>query len=345
MLKKFCKTIVIVSSSICFSLNLSNVVLAGTLSCTIDTTCVGGTVVMRMSGTTNAHAELPNQSNYANLLCCSGVAGLSNNCSGTHVVVAKLSSTTNAHVEQNDQSNYANEACLSVANGSSIALAYQDTNCTGYDTTLASLSATTNAHIGNSSAYTKKICASATAGSLTTDIVDSLGATVASPFIDMDPVSFSFVPETSTSVFGTSDQKIRVTNNSINPQWTLAIAATNGATAVWDDGGSNSYDFNDPTADTEDGPDLDAKGGQLSFSPAISVIVPQDGCSLTGITRGSSSAFNEGVVDSITLLSGGASAETACYWDLTAIGVSQAIPLEQPGANYTIDMTITITAI
>jgi len=141
---------------------------AGTLSCSITTAaaCTGGTntIILRMSGSGNAHAELPSQANgnYAtNVVCCSGVTGLGNSCSGTFATVVKLSGTSNGHAEQNSQANYANSACISVASGS-VSVGYQATNCTGFDTTIGSMSGVTNAHVGNSAAYPSiQICATA----------------------------------------------------------------------------------------------------------------------------------------------------------------------------------------
>lgn len=148
---------------------------AGTLSCSVTTSCAG-TVVFRMQNTSNSHAELSGQSNYTQLVCCSGVAGLSTACSGTYATTTKLSSTSNAHVEIGTQTNYANPACLSVPSGGAVSVGYQASNCTGFDTTLASMSEpTTNAHVGTSTVYTNKICASATGGaqSLTFSISDN----------------------------------------------------------------------------------------------------------------------------------------------------------------------------
>lgn len=135
---------------------------AGTLSCTVATTCPSGTVIYRMSGTDNAQGELASQSNYTQLVCCSGVSGLTNTCSGTYATALKLSGTTNAHGEENSQSNYAQSACIGVPSGGSVSVGYQSSNCTGYDTTVGSLKATTNAHLGDGTAYTTKICATAT---------------------------------------------------------------------------------------------------------------------------------------------------------------------------------------
>ena len=142
-------------------------------SCSVTTTCTGpDTVLFRMSDTINAHAELASESNYTQLVCCTGVTGLGNSCSGNHAIVAKLSATTNAHIEQNSLSNYVNNACLSASSGD-ITIAYQDTNCNGYDTTVASMSDSTDAHVGDGSAYTKKICASLMQTSITFDISDA----------------------------------------------------------------------------------------------------------------------------------------------------------------------------
>lgn len=127
-----------------------------------------------MSGSTNAHAELPSQSTAAyanNVICCSGVTGLGNSCSGTFATVLKLQSTTNAHVQQNDQSGYANNACLSVTTGT-ITVANRPTDCTGYDTTIASTQSVTNSQVGGPSAYSNKICGTAASVSLTFTVIN-----------------------------------------------------------------------------------------------------------------------------------------------------------------------------
>lgn len=142
-------------------------------SCSVTTTCNSpDTVLFRMSDTINAHAELASESNYTNMVCCTGVTGLGNSCSGNYATVAKLSATTNAHIQQSSLSDYANNACLSVTSGD-ITVAYQDTNCSGYDTIVASMSDSTDAHVGDGSAYTKKICVSLMQTSITFDISDT----------------------------------------------------------------------------------------------------------------------------------------------------------------------------
>lgn len=143
-------------------LGYSGVAYGGTLSCTVSTSCPSGTVIYRMSGTGNGHAELASGSSYSQLVCCSGVTGLGNSCSGTYETAIKISGTGNAHIEQNSQTNYTDRACISVPSGGSVSIGYQSTNCSGYDTTLGSMSAVTNAHAGDGSAYTTKICGTAT---------------------------------------------------------------------------------------------------------------------------------------------------------------------------------------
>lgn len=156
-------------TAVFLGLTVDKIVYAGTLSCSVTTAAAcTGTVIWRMSGATNAHAELPSQATAAyasNVVCCSGVTGLGTACTGTFATALKLSGTTNAHVQQNAQTPYANNACMSVTAGGTVSVGYQATNCTGFDTTLGSMSAVTNAHVGNSVAYSAiQICGTATAG-------------------------------------------------------------------------------------------------------------------------------------------------------------------------------------
>jgi hypothetical protein len=151
------------SSAVCLIIfGTLAITYAGTLSCSITTAAAcTDVIVLRMSGSSNAHAELPSQSNAAyanNVVCCTGVTGLNNTCTGNQVTVLKLSSTTNAHVQQNSQSGYTNNTCLSAPTGATLSIGYQGTNCTGYDTTLASMQQADNAHVGDTSVYTTKIC-------------------------------------------------------------------------------------------------------------------------------------------------------------------------------------------
>lgn len=142
------------------------IVSAGTLSCTIRaSTCNGGEVnVYEMQSTLNSHAGLSSAA-YSNLVCCTGVTGLGNSCSGTYATVLKLSGATDAHVRQGTLADYpsATNACLSVNPGDIVSVGYQATNCAGFDTMLGSMIGTTNSHVGGSAWTngTTKICASA----------------------------------------------------------------------------------------------------------------------------------------------------------------------------------------
>lgn len=138
-----------------------------TLSCSLTTSasCSSGIVMLRLSGSTNAHSELPSQNTAVydnNVICCTGVSGLGNSCVASNKgIFAKLSGVTNAHTEQNTQYNYSQNACLSSTfAGDLITLGYQATNCTGYDTTLFSMEKTpTNSMSGGPSSYNNKVCA------------------------------------------------------------------------------------------------------------------------------------------------------------------------------------------
>lgn len=153
--------------------------LYAAISCSITTQALcSGTVMLRMSGSTNAHAELPSQSTTAynnNVVCCTGVTGLSNSCAESNkATIVKLSNVTNAHVEENTQTNYGETACLSSTYaGDEITVGYQASNCTGYDTTLFSMEKTpTNSQAGIPTAYNNKVCAKIFSQSISFNISD-----------------------------------------------------------------------------------------------------------------------------------------------------------------------------
>jgi hypothetical protein len=141
-------------------------VLYAALSCSVTTqaACTGGSVtLLRMSGSTNAHSELPSQSNSNydnNVVCCSSSSSIGNSCAAFNKqIFARISNVTNAQIQETSINTYGTDVCLSDSIGNdTITVGYQNSNCTGYDTTIASISASDNAHVGNSSAYTRKIC-------------------------------------------------------------------------------------------------------------------------------------------------------------------------------------------
>ncbi len=180
------------------------------------------------------------------------------------------------------------------------------------------------------------------------DIVDTLANSVASPSVSLPASDFSFDCSNTAGTLGSSGQRLRVTNTTANPAWSLSIAATNGATELWrNSGNTEQFDYNDPSgtpAGCSDGADSDTKAGQLSFDPTLGTITPQSGCTASNVSLGSPASFQQGSIDAITLVSASASALTNCYWDITGIGIGQYIPGGQPGDTYTIDLTLTITA-
>lgn len=325
---------------------------AGTLSCvTRPSACNAGEVeIFEMDSVSNSHVGLPSAA-YSNLVCCSGIAGLSNDCSSSNsAVVLKLSDYTNAHARQNTLPNYPSNtnACLSVPNGGVVTVGYSTSDCKGYDTFLGSMNNITNSHVGSGKWLNGniKICASVSGlGTLTTDIVNVSGQSVSAPAIDFSKLGFSFDSQTSVGVFGTPSEKIRIENSTDNPRWSLSIAASS-PNAYWD-GAPADYDFNDPCPGACDGPsvvDVDSLGGQMTINPSTAIITPKRGCSSV-LSLGTANSFSQGKVDSITLLTAGSTSGTNCYWDITGINVSQTIPKEQPAADYNINLTLSIVAI
>jgi hypothetical protein len=134
----------------------------------------------------------------------------------------------------------------------------------------------------------------------------------------------------------TSPHKIRVSNTTDSPSWSLSLAATSGPSAKWVDGAKN-YDFNDPLGSG-------CTGGQLTVSSASASLTPQSGCSASGVSLGSNASFSQGVVDSLTIASASSPALVDCYWDISNIPLTQKIPASQRNGNYSLGLTITITA-
>lgn len=178
---------------------------------------------------------------------------------------------------------------------------------------------------------------------VTVEIVDSSGVIVSNPTIAMTVKNLTFNSQTSSGTFGSSNQKVRVSNSSAIPQWTLSIGATGGSLATWSSG-TNYFDFNDNITKAIDGSDADSYGGQLTINPSAGDITPKTGCASIGITLGSQASFVQDTVNNITVATANSTANTNCYWDFTGIALSQTIPAQQNVGTYSIDMTLTITA-
>jgi hypothetical protein len=182
---------------------------------------------------------------------------------------------------------------------------------------------------------------------LTVDIVDADGASVADPSVGFSATETTFDCQSTTGTFGISSERIRVSNTTSTPSWSLSIAADGGAGSTWT-GGSGNYDFNDDGGTPEgcaDGGDTDSLAGRMNLDFGSASVTPEGGCTVSGISFGSNAGFTEGSVDSITLLSASGGADTDCYWDVQNVGLQQYIPGDQPAGSYAIPMTLTIVAI
>jgi hypothetical protein len=190
-------------------------------------------------------------------------------------------------------------------------------------------------------------------GTLRVHIVDSNLTPIKTPSIQMSDLSFDFSCQESTGILGTSSEKIYVQNPfGANSGWTMTIAAKD-AEELWegtdDDGILRKYDFNDSgSSGCLDGSDSDSKGGQLTVDPSGGIL--QKGicqnCDTSGVSPGSPASFQEGITESITILSGSAASDDVGDWIFTGVSLSQSVPAEQPASdNYSIDLVLSIQAI
>ena len=166
-------------------------------------------------------------------------------------------------------------------------------------------------------------------GSLSIDIVDSSGSSITNPNINLGAIGFKFITQTSTGTLGTSNQKIRLSNQRNTASWTVSIATVSGASAVWTSSGNSTLDFNDASGT-----------GQLTINPSTGTITRGDGGSVSGTALGTSTAFQQGVTDSITLYS----STTATTWqsyDLTGAQLSQFVPARQEAGDYSLSLILT----
>lgn len=182
-----------------------------------------------------------------------------------------------------------------------------------------------------------------TTGSLLIDIVDADGQSKSDPSISLQNKAFSMSYQNTNGIFGETNQKMRINNTTADSDWTLSIAADSGNTALWASG-SDHYDFNDPTSGAVDGEDPDSYGGRLSFDPTTASINPESGCTTDGISLGSFAAFNQGITDDLTLTIASTGAQVGCYWDILGIDLLQSIPANQSPSDYSINLTLTVTA-
>lgn len=175
------------------------------------------------------------------------------------------------------------------------------------------------------------------AGVLSTDIIDAGGTPVASPSFNMATTSIQTTCQTITGTYGSSTQRVAVNNpGGANAGWTLAIAATGGASAQWVSGG-NQYSYNTAAGSG-------CTSGQMTLNPVAATIGLDGSSTATGVTKGAQASFVNATTNSITLMTADASSQDIWSGYLTGIGVSQKIPASTPAGTYTIDLTQTVAA-
>lgn len=196
-------------------------------------------------------------------------------------------------------------------------------------------------------ASTSNFTLTVNAGTLSVDIVDASYVTVGSPSVALGAVTAGFGCQSATGTFGTASQVIYVKNpDAADNGWSVSLAAS-APTAVWDSAGAD-IDFNDAGGSgCTDGVDADSLGGQLTVNPAPGTLAAGQctSCGTTSITKGSSAAFVQSSVDSVTILTGAAGSDDFGDWKLTGVSLSQTVPAEQGAASdYNINMTLSILA-
>ena len=184
-------------------------------------------------------------------------------------------------------------------------------------------------------------------GTLAVDIVNGSYTTVSSPSVVFSTATVSFNCGSTTGTLGTASEQIYVTNpDAADAGWVVSIAGS-ATTATWASAGTD-MDFNDTTSSgCSDGTDTDSVAGQLTVDPSGGTIAKGNcaSCTTTSVTAGSSSTFNEGTTDSITLLTGASASADIGDWTLQGVALTQTIPAEQPAASdYNINMVLSIVA-
>ena len=178
------------------------------------------------------------------------------------------------------------------------------------------------------------------------DIVNASGTAVGSPAITFGAIDYSFSTQDATGTLGVSAQRIRAYNPTSATTFTVSIAGVGGTAAVWTDGGSLTYDFNDGSGYTDGADATDTVGGQLTID-ADNASVTLEGvspCSADNASKGTEASFVQGTTDSIDLITTSANAtNTYCRWDYYGAPMTQKIPAGQAGGTYTLSLILSIT--
>lgn len=193
---------------------------------------------------------------------------------------------------------------------------------------------------GAAYAATTELSQTINSGTLSVDILDDSQLAVTAPGVAMSAITAatSCQDPGSTGTLGTNTERIYVDNpEAANSGWTLNLAATGGGTATWNNG-TDDLSYNDATTGG-------CATGQLTVDPAVgSVTADCAGCDLTGVSIGTAGSYDNGVTDSINLVTADATSDDIWRGYLTDVDLSQVIPAEQPTGTYTLDMTLDVVA-
>lgn len=168
------------------------------------------------------------------------------------------------------------------------------------------------------------------------DFTDEQGNGTGEAVIVLAPETVQPTAQVITAVLGTANQKIHIINPSLDTEWAVTLAASQGPEAAWSDG-VEQYDYNNALE----------QAGQMTVDPsgAKIVAIPNNGtCPVDGLFLGTPSSFGQGEdpIADITIVSGKALYSTYCAWDLTGVKIQQVIPAEQPLGTYHLPFTLTI---
>lgn len=193
---------------------------------------------------------------------------------------------------------------------------------------------------GAAYAATTELSQTINSGTLSVDILDDSQQAVTTPGVSMSAITAatSCQDPGSTGTLGTNTERIYVDNpEAANSGWTLNLAATGGGAATWSNG-TDELSYNDATSDGCD-------TGQLSVDPTVgTVTIDCAGCNLTGVSTGTAGSYENGITDSVNLITADATSVDIWRGYLTDVDLSQVIPAEQPTGTYTLDMTLDVVA-
>ena len=180
-------------------------------------------------------------------------------------------------------------------------------------------------------------------GVLSVGIVDNVGDPVSTTSVNMSSITTNFVNQNATGVLGTSSEQIILYNPTSTQAWSVTLAASGGTSAVWEELGTNTIDFN-----ATDGT------GQLTINPSGAIVslvnintstgaitsLSQEAGDIAGISLGSSASFEQGITDNITLFTSSTAAAYKAY-SLQGVSLSQLVPSDQPAGDYQLDLILT----